>query len=220
MDINDTLISKSNTGLNKASSCLSLLNFKTSSYLSSEILTQDSIKRSASCLNLNQPEQPEQQQLQQRPSPQISPRPILCATSSTSLLLREPQEEFVGARVVRGPNWKWGKQDGGEGHVGTVRSFESFDEVVIVWDKGTAANYRCSGEFDIRILEISSCGIYHDAIKCDCCSSFPIYGIRWTCADCLLNENLSVNFCSVCYNSDKHDVKHQFYRILTPSSEK
>ena len=26
----------------------------------------------------------------------------------------------VGTRVVRGPDWKWGKQDGGEGHVGTV----------------------------------------------------------------------------------------------------
>ena len=27
---------------------------------------------------------------------------------------------FYGVRVVRGPNWKWGDQDGGEGHVGTV----------------------------------------------------------------------------------------------------
>ena len=30
--------------------------------------------------------------------------------------------EGVGVRVVRGPDWKWGKQDGGEGHVGTVRN--------------------------------------------------------------------------------------------------
>lgn len=48
----------------------------------------------------------------------------------------------VGQRVIRGPDWKWGKQDGGEGHVGTVRSFESAEEVVVVWDNGTAANYR------------------------------------------------------------------------------
>ena len=33
-------------------------------------------------------------------------------------------------------------QDGGEGHVGTVRNFESAEEVVVVWDGGTAANYR------------------------------------------------------------------------------
>ena len=26
----------------------------------------------------------------------------------------------VGLRVVRGPDWKWGAQDDGEGHVGTV----------------------------------------------------------------------------------------------------
>ena len=43
---------------------------------------------------------------------------------------------------MRGPDWKWGKQDGGEGHVGTVRNFESVEEVVVVWDNGTAANYR------------------------------------------------------------------------------
>lgn len=28
-----------------------------------------------------------------------------------------------GLRVVRGPNWKWGDQDGGEGGVGTVVGF-------------------------------------------------------------------------------------------------
>ena len=30
--------------------------------------------------------------------------------------------EGVGARVIRGIDWKWGKQDGGEGHVGTGKS--------------------------------------------------------------------------------------------------
>lgn len=34
----------------------------------------------------------------------------------------------VGSRVMRGPDWKWGKQDGGEGHAGTVRNFESPEE--------------------------------------------------------------------------------------------
>ena len=28
--------------------------------------------------------------------------------------------EGVGVRVVRGPDWQWGDQDGGPGHVGTV----------------------------------------------------------------------------------------------------
>lgn len=66
--------------------------------------------------------------------------------------------EYVGYRVVRGPDWRWGKQDGGEGHVGTVRNFESNQEVVVVWDNGTAANYRCSGIYDLRILDSSPTG--------------------------------------------------------------
>jgi E3 ubiquitin-protein ligase mind-bomb len=66
--------------------------------------------------------------------------------------------DLVGYRVVRGPDWKWGKQDGGEGHVGTVRNFESNQEVVVVWDNGTAANYRCSGVYDLRILDSSPTG--------------------------------------------------------------
>ena len=62
---------------------------------------------------------------------------------------------FVGARVCRGRDWKWGRQDSGDGHLGTVRSFESNEEVVIVWDNGTAANYRCCGQFDLRFVRNS-----------------------------------------------------------------
>ena len=73
-------------------------------------------------------------------------------------VVRVNMMEGVGARVVRGPDWKWGKQDGGEGHVGTVRNFESPEEVVVVWDNGTAANYRCAGAFDLRILDSAPTG--------------------------------------------------------------
>lgn len=71
----------------------------------------------------------------------------------------------VGCRVVRGPDWKWGKQDGGEGHLGTARSFESSEEVVCVWDNGTAANYRCSGFYDLRILDSSPTGLFEGFIS-------------------------------------------------------
>ena len=131
------------------------------------------------------------------------------------------QNEFIGCKVVRGPDWKWGKQDGGEGHVGTVRSFESYEEVVVVWDNGTGANYRCSGSFDLRILDTTSCySIKHDLIQCDSCSQMPLFGIRWSCADCLIDNNSSLNLCSQCYHNDKHSLKHRFYRILTSISEK
>lgn len=79
--------------------------------------------------------------------------------------------EGVGARVVRGPDWKWGKQDGGEGHVGTVRSFESPEEVVVVWDNGTAANYRCSGAYDVRILDSAPTGNFELCVALKFCHS-------------------------------------------------
>ena len=85
--------------------------------------------------------------------------------SGTSLQANKPPVEFIGSRVVRGPDWKWEKQDGGEGHVGTIRNFESFEEVVIVWDNGVGANYRCHGAYDIRLLETCSTGIFHDKVK-------------------------------------------------------
>ncbi len=64
----------------------------------------------------------------------------------------------IGGRVVRGPDWKWAKQDGGEGRVGTIRSYESHEEVLVAWDNGTAANYRCSSQFDLRLLDNAPAG--------------------------------------------------------------
>lgn len=66
--------------------------------------------------------------------------------------------EGVGYRVVRGPGWQWERQDGGDGHVGTVRNFENEGEVLVLWDNGTAANYRCSTHFDVMILDTASAG--------------------------------------------------------------
>lgn len=68
-------------------------------------------------------------------------------------------------------------QDGGEGHVGTVRNFESPEEVVVVWDNGTAANYRCSGAYDLRILDSAPTGVKHEGTMCDTCRQQPIFGI-------------------------------------------
>jgi len=80
------------------------------------------------------------------------------SASAAATGLSSVMEFGVGARVMRGPDWKWGKQDGGEGHVGTVRNFESLEEVVVVWDNGTAANYRCQGAFDLRIIDSAPTG--------------------------------------------------------------
>jgi E3 ubiquitin-protein ligase mind-bomb len=49
--------------------------------------------------------------------------------------------------------------------VGTVRNFESPEEVVVVWDNGTAANYRCSGAYDLRIVDSAPTGVKHDGLR-------------------------------------------------------
>ncbi|XP_075992412.1 E3 ubiquitin-protein ligase mind bomb 1 isoform X2 [Anticarsia gemmatalis] len=140
--------------------------------------------------------------------------PNIPGSSSSSRATRFMMEG-VGARVIRGPDWKWGKQDGGEGHVGTVRNFESPEEVVVVWDNGTAANYRCSGAYDLRILDSAPTGVKHEGTMCDTCRQQPIFGIRWKCAECN-----NYDLCSVCYHGDKHNLRHRFYRISAPGAQR
>ncbi|XP_070396525.1 E3 ubiquitin-protein ligase MIB1 isoform X1 [Dermacentor albipictus] len=135
-----------------------------------------------------------------------------CGPSRTN---RTNVMEGVGSRVIRGPDWKWGKQDGGDGHLGTVRNFESSEEVVVVWDNGTAANYRCSGTYDLRIVDSAPTGIKHEGTMCDTCRQQPIFGIRWKCAECS-----NYDLCSMCYHGDKHQLRHRFFRITNPGSER
>uniref|UniRef100_A0A2K5PJ28 MIB E3 ubiquitin protein ligase 2 n=1 Tax=Cebus imitator TaxID=2715852 RepID=A0A2K5PJ28_CEBIM len=68
----------------------------------------------------------------------------------------------VGMRVVRGVDWKWGQQDGGEGGVGTVvelgrhGSPSTPDRTVVVqWDQGTRTNYRAGyqGAHDLLLYD-------------------------------------------------------------------
>ena len=68
----------------------------------------------------------------------------------------------VGLRVVRGPNWSWGDQDGGEGHVGTVVEVgQGGGSVVMVqWDCGNRCRYRCGeeGKYDLRVFDSAPTG--------------------------------------------------------------
>ena len=89
-------------------------------------------------------------------------------------------EVGVGLRVVRGPDWRWEDQDGGEGHVGTVVEVEEMNEgveregrgegpsndarmtgaAVVQWDCGVRAHYRCGadGKFDLRVYDNAPTG--------------------------------------------------------------
>ena len=69
--------------------------------------------------------------------------------------------ELVGARVVRGPAWSWGDQDGGEGHVGTVVEVgPDGRSAVVQWDCGNRYGYRCGreGKYDLRIFNNAPTG--------------------------------------------------------------
>ena len=57
--------------------------------------------------------------------------------------------ELLGTRVVRGPDWKWENQDGGEGSVGTVvqigQEKKSPVTAQIVWSSGMLAIKQTTG---------------------------------------------------------------------------
>ncbi len=80
----------------------------------------------------------------------------------------------VGVRVVRGPGWKWGNQDNGEGHVGTVvevgrpGSSSSPDKTVVVqWDMGSRTNYRVGYQesYDLRLFDNAPAGAAGNSIS-------------------------------------------------------
>jgi len=50
---------------------------------------------------------------------------------------------------------------------------------------------------------------------CDTCKQSPIFGIRWKCLECP-----NYDLCSICYHGEKHNTRHNFYRILTPGSQR
>ncbi|XP_064610755.1 E3 ubiquitin-protein ligase MIB2-like [Liolophura sinensis] len=130
-----------------------------------------------------------------------------------------------GLRVVRGPDWKWANQDGGEGHVGTVirtggpmgmLGLLLADKVVdVLWDSGSRNTYRvgAEGEFDLRVLDNAPIGMRHSNITCDSCGTSGVYGMRWKCTRCY-----DFDLCSICYMADKHELSHPFQRFNTPSS--
>ena len=76
-----------------------------------------------------------------------------------------------GVRVVRGPDWSWEDQDGGEGNVGTVvevkdsasegeESGPGGTTVIVCWDGGVVTNYRCGfgGKYDLRTFDNGQTG--------------------------------------------------------------
>lgn len=134
----------------------------------------------------------------------------------------------LGVRVVRGPDWEWNDQDGGEGHAGTVVevgmppsyrnpdsnptpcSKTSYKTVIVQWDHGSRWNYRIGyqGCYDLLVFDNAPISVKHQGVKCNGCSTQEITGIRWKCRPCG-----DYNLCTQCYMADLHDLTHCFERI-------
>ena len=69
----------------------------------------------------------------------------------------------TNVRVVRGPDWKSGNQDGGEGHVGAVvevkavHSGSASATIVVQWDNGNRNEYPY-GSGELRVFDNAPAG--------------------------------------------------------------
>ncbi|KAM6402544.1 E3 ubiquitin-protein ligase MIB2 isoform 3-T5 [Rhynochetos jubatus] len=76
---------------------------------------------------------------------------------------------FQGAKVVRGPDWEWGNQDGGEGKTGRVVDIRGWDVETgrsvasVTWSDGTTNVYRVGhkGKVDLKCTVEASGGFYY-----------------------------------------------------------
>ena len=130
-----------------------------------------------------------------------------------------------GLRVVRGRDWKWTDQDGGEGHLGTVQEVSQTSKAscpdncaAVLWDNGYRNTYRIGLEdcYDLRIYDNAGvAGNRHTDVKCTERScpeeEDDIMGFVWQS-----QSNEDVILCNTCYHSDKGDVTQAFIRIDYP----
>ncbi|KAK3599547.1 hypothetical protein CHS0354_035781 [Potamilus streckersoni] len=122
----------------------------------------------------------------------------------------------VGIRVVRGPDWNYGNNDGGINHVGTVAAIRGVNSVSVLWDSGNETLCRVGegGKHDILVFDNATIGVRHARATCEACGEAGIQGTLWTCAECS-----NVHLCTPCYHDNEHFTNHEFNRIDLPGCE-
>ena len=65
------------------------------------------------------------------------------------------ENAYVGAKVMRGPDWKWRNQDGGEGNIGTIENVQANIWVSVRWSRASWNSYRVGAEdsYDLIFAE-------------------------------------------------------------------
>lgn len=126
---------------------------------------------------------------------------------------------FVGAKVVRGPDWEWGQQDGGDGKTGRVMEIRGWDNescrsvANVSWVTGSTNVYRLGhkGNVDLKYLQPAAGGYYYR-------DHMPIlgklfffkfklflifcFGVGFSTRDLLITESsFSFNLVQSCYRS-------------------
>ncbi|XP_002067159.3 E3 ubiquitin-protein ligase MIB2 [Drosophila willistoni] len=105
--------------------------------------------------------------------------PFIRYTTPNSLGVRVPIRKgskriqlrgiFVGAKVVRGPDWEWNEQDGGEGKTGRVMEIRGWDNescrsvANVSWVTGSTNVYRLGhkGNVDLKYISATCGGHYY-----------------------------------------------------------
>ncbi|KAK7093787.1 E3 ubiquitin-protein ligase MIB2-like [Littorina saxatilis] len=123
---------------------------------------------------------------------------------------------YEGLRVLRGPDWTSGDEDGGEGFIGTVTQLLGNHNVRVQWDMGQESTCSAGhdGTFELRVFDTAQTGIRHPDTTCAECGEKDIHGMLWRCQDCS-----GCDLCFLCYSDDKHDTRHRFLRIDTLGCE-
>ncbi|ESO88755.1 hypothetical protein LOTGIDRAFT_125402 [Lottia gigantea] len=126
--------------------------------------------------------------------------------------------KYVGTRVIRGPDWSGGNEDGGEGSLGTViNAYDSVGKVKVMWDFGGHGIYKAGsdGKHELLLYDNGPTGVIHTSVVCDgkCKDKMPLTGIRWKCREC---EDFDL--CTRCFMDQTHNQNHKFLRQTTPST--
>ncbi|EDW28509.1 GL18910 [Drosophila persimilis] len=105
--------------------------------------------------------------------------PFIRYTTPNSLGVRVPTRKgskriqlrgiFVGSKVVRGPDWEWNDQDGGEGRTGRVMEIRGWDNescrsvANVSWVTGSTNVYRLGhkGNVDLKYISATGGGHYY-----------------------------------------------------------
>ncbi len=131
----------------------------------------------------------------------------------------------VGARVMRGLDWKWENQDGENGGLGTIEGDMVEGWLDVRWDHGESNRYRMGAQesYDLKLAEDlptppdsddddDEADAVHPSVQCDGCEMFPVVGARYKCAICK-----DYDVCAECYAEGVHSENaHPFYRITQP----